>query len=254
MGRDYRRGVMLDSLARGNYRYLAGERGRVPFCNGVIADPGYEIVRATLERPVPWVQGFAFMERYLQSLARPVQALCGIELRCAEPYTRDKFNEFNAGYADRLAKWDLYADGIGCTARTNIAPVLAAPAEQVLFAFSYTVPTTSERPTFVLSGAAAVGVREGDTSPDGIRAKAAYLIGVLDERLAALGVGWDLTTEFVAYAPQDIEASLRSEVLPRIGSAVLNGLRWFPSRAPVVGTDIELGAHGVRQELRVSAA
>ena len=57
----------------------------------------------------------------------------------------------------------------------------------------------------------------------------------------------------VGDAPQDIEAPLRSEVLPRIGTAVLNGIRWFPSRAPVIGSEIELGAHGVRQELRVSA-
>ncbi len=238
---------MLDTQPLGNYRFLSGEGGRVPFCNAVMAEPGYEIVRATLERSVPYQDGFKFIADYLAGLGRPRQALCGLELRCAEPYTRDKFNEFNAGYAKLLESWGLWSDGVGSTARTNIALTLSPPTEQVLFAFSYTIPSTTERPTFVLSGAAAVG--EGD----GVRNKVAHVASLLDERLKAMGLGWDATTEIVAYAPQDIEAALRSEVLPLIGAAVLNGIRWFPSRAPVIDTEIELGTHGVRQELRVSA-
>jgi hypothetical protein len=240
---------MLVSKPEGNYRYLPSSTGglQLPFCNGVIADAGYEIVRATLEHPVPYRAGFDLIESHLNGLGRPRQALCALELRCAEPYSVDGFRAFNVEYAQLLGTWGLHggAPGTGTTARTNIAPVLHAPSEQVLFAFSYTVPFSTNRPTFILSGAAA----SRDLS--GTREKVAALVQTLDDRLKELGVSWDLTTETVAYAPQDIEASLRSELLPRIGPAVLNGVRWFPSLAPVAGTEIELGAHGVRQEIRL---
>jgi len=242
---------MLESQAQGNYRFLAGEPGRLPFCQAVIAEPGYEIVRATLDQPIPYQKGFGLIASHLKSLGRPQQALCGLELRCAEPYTRDAFTKFNGEYASILETWGLWSDGIGCTARTNIAPALCPPTEQVLFAFSYAIPSTASRPTFVLSGAAAVGADATDATD--LRTKVAHITSTLDERLTELGLGWDATTEVVVYAPQDIESALRSEVLPRIGSAVLNGIRWFPSRAPVIGSEIELGAHGVRQELRISA-
>ena len=239
---------MLADKPEGNYRFLPG--GELPFCGAVIADDGYEIVRATLERPIPYKAGFDLIEQYLKALGRPRQALCGVELRCVEPYTPEAFRAFNAEYADLLSAWGLYggAAGTGSTARTNIAPTLQAPREQVLSGFSYTVPSSSSRPTFVVSGATGGRVEE---SPDAVRQKVANIVQTLSNRLEEMGMSWDLTTETVAYAPQDIEVALRSELLPRIGTAVLNGVRWFPSRAPVVGGEIELGTHGVRQELRV---
>ena len=90
-----------------------------------------------------------------------------------------------------------------------------------------------------------------EDSLDGIRQKVTNIVEVLEGRLKDLEVSWDLTTEVVVFAPQDIEGALRSELLPRIGASVLNGVRWFPGRAPVVGGEIELGTHGVRQEVRV---
>ncbi len=243
---------MLVSKPEGNYRYLPSSTGglQLPFCNGVIADAGYEIVRATLEHPVPYRAGFDLIESHLKALGRPRQALCGFELRCTEPYTVDGFRAFNVEYAQLLGTWGLHggAPGTGTTARTNVAPVLHQPVEQVLFAFSYTVPSSTDRPAFVLSGAAA-GRDQVST-----REKVAALVQTLDDRLKEMGMSWDLTTETVAYAPQDIEASLRSELLPRIGTAVLNGIRWFPSRAPVTGTEVELGAHGVRHEIRLAVS
>lgn len=240
---------MLVAEPRGNYHYVPSS-GEPPFCNAVIADAGYEIVRATLERPIPYRAGFELIERNLEALGRPRQALCGVELRCAEPYTPEGFRAFNAEYAELLADWDKYggAVGTGTSARTNIAPLLHAPAEQVLFAFSYTVPSTVTRPTFVVSGATGGRVEQ---SADATRQKVANIVEVLEGRLKDMDVSWNLTTETVVYASQDIEGALRSELLPRIGASVLNGVRWFPGRAPVIGTEIELGTHGVRQEIRV---
>lgn len=248
---------MLVAKPEGNYRFFpSGPESELPFCNSVIADPGHEIVRATLDRPVPYRAGFELIEEHLKALGRPRQALCGVELRCSEPYTREGFRAFNAEYAALLSTWGLHAGtpGSGTTARTNVAPALHAPKEQVLFAFSYTIPSAIDRPTFVVSGAAAGSVRPGIQAAEVVREKVAGMVQALEERLKEMGVSWDLTTETVAYAPQDIEPALRAELLPRIGAAVLNGIRWFPSRAPVIGSELELGTHGVRQELRIAVS
>src|SRR5579884_623465 len=55
--------VMPLASAAGSYRFVPGD-GRLPFCHAVIADDGYEIVRAQFERPVPWREGFAAAERH----------------------------------------------------------------------------------------------------------------------------------------------------------------------------------------------
>lgn len=240
---------MLVAETEGNYRYLPGA-GEVPFCNAVIADTGYEVVRATLERPLPYRAGFEVIERHLKAQGRPRAALCGVELRCSRPYTPDGFRAFNEEYSQQLGAWGKHrgAPGTGSTARTNIAPLLHAPAEQVLFAFSYTLASPATRPTFVVSGAAA---GRGDGAPATTREKVASIVAVLEGRLRELGVSWDLTTEVVVYAPRDIEDALHAALLPRIGACVLNGVRWFPGRAPVVGSEIELGTHGVLREVRV---
>ena len=152
--------------------------------------------------------------------------------------------EFNIRYGEVLSEWGLYEGkvGTGSTARTNIAPAYSAPAEQVLVAFAYTVPSSTSRPTFVLSG----------TPADAIREQVAWMVNTLEERLKELGVSWNLTTEFIAYTPHDIELSLRAEVVPKIGTAVLNGIRWLPGHAPVGGGSIEMGTYGVLQEFLVA--
>jgi hypothetical protein len=241
---------MLVAKPEGNYRFVAGT-GEAPFCGAVIADAGHEIVRAIFDRPLPWREGFLLIEKHLGALGRPRQALCGVELRCAEPYTPEGFRAFNAEYADVLTDWGLYSGGpgTGSTARTNIAPTLHPPAEQVIVAFAYTVPSLGGRPTFVVSGATGGRV---EPSPDATRLRVANIVKTLSERMAEMGVGWDLTTEVIAYTPDDIEAALRDELLPRIGDAVRNGVRLVPGRAPVAGGEVEIGTHGVRQELRIS--
>jgi hypothetical protein len=246
---------MLVDKTNGNYRFFPSTGGS-PFCNGVIADPGYEIVYATFERPVQWQAGFQRVAEYLANLGRPHQALCGLELRCSAPYTQEGFLEFNGGYGEVLSEWGLYegAVGTGSTTRTNIAPGYQAPGEEVMTAFSYTVPSNTERPTFVVSGTPAGPVRRGEATAEANREQVARIVEILEERLEALGVSWDLTTDIVVYAPRNLEPVLRTALLPRIGSAVLNGIRWSPGSAPVGGGGIELGTYGIRQQLRVAVA
>jgi hypothetical protein len=161
--------------------------------------------------------------------------------------------EFNGRYGEVLSEWGLYGGkvGTGSTARTNIAPSYNAPAEQVMVAFAYTVPSSTSRPTFIVSGTPA-GVRRGEATADAIREQVAWMVNTLEERMKELGVSWNLTTTFIAYAPFDIEPSLRAEVVPKIGPAVLNAIRWFPGHAPVGGGSIEMGTYGVIQEIRVA--
>jgi hypothetical protein len=230
--------VMLVSKPEGNYRFFPSTGGS-PFCNGNIADPGYEIVYATFERPLRWRAGFDRVAEHLAALGRPRQALCGLELRCTAPYTQEGFLEFNAGYGEVLRAWGLNEGGVGTgsTTRTNIAPGYQAPGEEVMTAFSYTVPSTSDRPTFVVSGTPAGPVRRGEATAEANREQVARM-----------------TTDVVVYAPRNLEPVLRTELFPRIGSAVLNGIRWSPGSAPVGGGGIELGTYGTRQKLSVAVS
>lgn len=241
---------MLVARPEGNYRFVPSTGG-TPFCNAVIADPGYEIVHATLERQIPYREGFTLIEEHLSALGRPRQALCGVELRCSTPYTPEGFQAFNRDYGELLKEWGLYggAVGTGSTTRTNVAPAAHAPAEQVMFAFAYTVPASTDRPTFVVSGAG-----PWDFPPDVSRVQVARTVQILADRLQELGVSWHSATEIFVYVPEDIEPDLRGELVPKIGLAALNDLRWFPSRPPVIGSDIEIGTHGVRQKLRVAVS
>jgi hypothetical protein len=243
---------MLIANDSGNYRFLQSTSDR-PYCSGVIADQGYEIVHATFEHLIPWRVGFTLIERHLRATGRPHQALCGLELRCAAPYTLEGFQAFNAEYGEMLNDWGLYQGsvGTGATARTNIAPAYHAPGEQTMFAFSYTVTSGSDRPTFIVSGTPAGEVRRGEASFEANREQIARIVQILEERLTALGVSWDFTSDVIVYAPRDVWSVLRAELVPKIGPAVLNGIRWSPGCAPVGGGGIEIGTHGFRQELRI---
>jgi len=246
--------VALVAQSEGNYQFLPGS-GALPFCSGVVADSGYEIVHATLRRPIPWREGFALVERHLAALGRPRQALCAVELRCGKQYTREQFfapHGFNVDYGELLRGWGLFVDGMGSTARTNIAVDLHPFAEQVLFAFSYTVPARDAPPTFVVSGAPeGPTVHPGDTSPDALRAKTADIVATLGQRLASLDLRWDQATAVGLYTVHDLFPFLRAEVLEKMGLAGLNGIQWFHGRPPTESSEIELDVRGIQTELRV---
>jgi hypothetical protein len=246
--------VALVELAAGNYRFLPGG-GALPFCGGVIADPGYEIVHATFRQPPVWREGFAAIERHLAGLGRPRTALCAVELRVGKPYTREEFfsrEGFNGRYGDLLNEWGLVVDGLGSTARTNIAVDLVPVPEQVIFAFSYTVPATDAPPSFVVSGVPeATSIRPGDNSPEALREKTRNVVETLAGRLDALGGAWDQVTAIGLYTILDLFPYLRDEVLAKAGPAGLNGVTWYYGQPPVQGGAIEIDVRRTRQEIRV---
>jgi hypothetical protein len=243
----------MRDVPTGQYRFLPGI---APYSSGVVAMPGHQVVHATLRAPVPWRDGFALIDRHLRGEGRPRAALCAIALRSPKPFTFDGFAEFNAGYRALLDAWGLLVDGANPIARTNVAPLVAPPAEPSLYAFAYTVPGATPRPTFVVAGSGEVVelaaeriVRRGETSPDAIREKATFVMSVMQTRLRGLGVDWGDVTTIDVYTPHPIEPFVRDVLLGTAGPAAIHGVRWYPSRPPIVGLEYEMDLRGVARDL-----
>ncbi len=243
---------------RGNYRFLPGIS---PYSCGVASARGYEIAHVTLQRPVVYRAGFELIEQHLDSQGRTRAALCGVELRSPRPFSFDGFAEFNAGYARILEGWGLFVGGVNPVARTNVAPEVGPPSEPALYGFSYTRPCDpSLPPTFVVAGAGELPegvleareiVRAGDTSPEGIAAKAKFVMDLMEARLRGLGGDWPAVTAIDLYTVHPIVGLLPEVILRRAGAASAHGIRWFYSRPPIVGIEYEMDLRGVRAELRI---
>jgi hypothetical protein len=243
---------------RGGYHFLSGI---APYSAGVAAALGYEVVRATLQAPLPYRRGFELIERWLAGEGRPRAALCAIELRAPRPWSFAGFAEFNVGYVRLLQAWDLLLDGRNPIARTNVAPEVAAPSEPALYAFSYTMPRADPAgpPTFVVAGAGELPegtlspeaiVRPGEISAAAVAEKAAFVIGLMRGRLAGLGAGWADVTAVGLYTVHSPEPFLRG-ILEELGPAAIHGIIWHYSRPPIAGLEFEMDMRGVRRELRI---
>lgn len=252
---------MSDALVpcpAGRYRFLPGID---PYSCGVVADAGHEIVHATLQAPVPYREGFALIERHLSERGRPRAALCAIELRSPAPFSFGGFAEFNQGYRALLIDWDLLIGGLNPIARTNVAPVVAPPAEPSLHAFSYTTPGLGPgAATFVVAGsgelrpgpmAAGSVVRRGETSPEALAEKADTVMAEQQRRLRALGATWADVTCVDVYTAHPIHSFLAGRMLAAMGPAAIHGVHWHLSRPPITDLDYEMDLRGVRQELRL---
>lgn len=250
-----KRSLMLIAHPKGHYHFL---QGIDPYSCGVIADPGYEIVHVTLAQALPWRAGFDRVEAHLSAEDRDRYALCGMELRSPEPFTMQGFIDFNREYCTVLQEWDLYVGNLNPVARTNVAPFHDSPAEPVLHAFSYVIPNDQlDRKTLIVAGAGELRegllvnegiIRPGDTSPESMREKAAYVMQVMDERLAGLGGSWDLIDAVDVYTIYPLEGILEDILLPPIGPARRHGIRWHYTRPPIVDIDFEMDLHGIVSE------
>ena len=246
---------MLRDCSTGGYRFLPGIRA---FSSGTIAMPGHEIVHVTLAAPLPWRDGFARIDRHLREQGRPRTALCGIELRSPAPFTFDGFAEFNEGYRTLLREWGILIGDDNPIPRTNVAPVTAPPAEPSLYAFGYTMPGATPTPTFIVAGAGEMRdrargaegiVRHGDTSSEAMREKAQFVLGIMQERLRALGADWSRVTAIDVYCAESIHGFLTRDILHQAGPAAIHGVHWFPSRPPIRGLEFEMDLRGIAKEL-----
>jgi hypothetical protein len=246
---------MLKPCTKGNYRFLPGI---APFSSGAVADPGYQVIHVTLRRPLAYRKGFELIDAHLAAEGRPRQALCAIELRIPEPLTGEGFDTFNAGYRALLTEWDILLNGENPIARTNVAPVVGAPSEPSLYGFAYTTPGGPDTPTFIVAGSGETRdrsldarglVRFGETSPAAMREKAAYVMGVMRDRLHGLGAGWPDVTAINVYTVHPIESFLADVILREAGAAAIHGVTWYLSGPPVKDIEFEMDMRSVARRL-----
>jgi hypothetical protein len=252
--------IMQIANPKGNYSFL---KGISPYSAGVAAARGFEIEHARFQPALPLRAGFAAVDKHLKAIGRPRQALCGIELRSPRPFTFQGFADFNAGYVDILKSWQILLDGLNPVARTNVAPEVDPPAEPLLYGFSYTVLSPQTAITFVVAGAGELPegsldphdvVRAGETTPDALKAKVRFVLGLMESRMRELGAEWrDVTTTDV-YTVHDIHFLLAPEILPRLGAASHHGITWHYSRPPIVSIEYEMDLRGCRREIVLAAA
>jgi len=243
-------------FAPGGYRYIPGV---FQYSGGVAAERGHEIVRVRFHRPVPLAAGFGRIAEIIRAAGRPLTAFCACELRSPAPFTEDGFRAFNEVYVGTLRQWGVVQEtNKGTTnpvARSNVCPALEPPAKPSFYAFCYTIASQAA-PTFAVagSGEAPEGkpsyrdhiVAPGDTSADGMRQKARFVLGEMERRLAMLGFAWRDTTDTQVYSVHDIHPFLADEIIRR--GAMASGLTWHFCRPPVVGLEYEMDCRAVAKE------
>jgi hypothetical protein len=238
----------------GGYRYL---RAGFQFSSGVAAEAGFEIERVRFARPLPLGAGFAAVEAHLGALGRPSTAFAACELRSAEPFTEQGFEDFNREYVKTLGRWGIYRDETNPVARTNVCPQYDKPREPVLYAFSYTVPSSARRGSFIVAGGAEVRggvegyaartVRHGETSREAMGEKVRFVVDLMEQRLKALGFSWADAVTTQAYTVHDIGALVGPLIAAR--GAMPGGLSWHLARPPVVGLEYEMDVRGAAREI-----
>lgn len=248
---------MLTENKRGNYFFLPAI---APYSAGVLAAPGFEIVHVRLGHYLPLSAGFDAIKAELEKAGRPLQSLCGMELRSPKPFTFSGFSEFNASYVDVLRRWEILLGDMNPVARTNVAPALYPPREPSLYAFSYTIPSAATRRTFVVAGAGELPegslqqtdvVRRGDVSAPAILEKATFVMGLMSARLKGLGVTSSEVTTSDVYTVHEFSPFLKQDLLQSLGEGRAHGVTWHYSHPPIESIEFEMDLRGCVTELLI---
>jgi hypothetical protein len=240
-------------FAPGNYRFIPAV---FQYSGGAAAMPGFEMRRVRFHEPVPMVEGFRRIAEYIQAAGRPLTAFAACELRSPAPWNDEGFRTFNQRYVETLREWGVYDGKTNPVARSNVCPERDPPKESCFYAFSFTAPASSTRPSFIIagSGEAKEGsgpyrertVAFGDTSEAGMRQKAHHVLGEMERRLAAFGHAWKGTTATQVYTVHDLHPFFGDEIVRR--GAARAGLSWHFCRPPVQGLDYEMDCRSVADE------
>jgi hypothetical protein len=247
---------MTSAFYAGNYRFIPAV---FQYSSGAAALPGYEIERVRFDKWLPLAEGFAAVANYLQSAGRPLTSFCACELRSPAAFTEDGFRKFNEHYVKTLAEWGIYDGKTNPVARSNVCPEIDPPGEPSFYAFSFTRPSQSTTPTFVIAGSgesqdgagsyAERTVRYRDTSPAGLAEKVRYVADVMEKRMGEFGVGWKDATATQTYTVHDFHPVF-AETLVSHGAARA-GLTWHFARPPVIDLEYEMDCRRVMRELVV---
>jgi hypothetical protein len=245
---------MVSAFAAGNYRFIPAV---FQYSSGAAAEAGFEIERVRFDRLVPLAEGFAQIANYIKSAGRPLTSFCACELRSPAAFTDEGFRAFNLHYVKTLAEWGIYDGATNPVARSNVCPEIDPPAEPSFHAFSFTRPSQTTSPSFVIAGGAEARegagpyaeriVRYRDLSPDGIREKVRFTTGAMEQRLAAFGFTWKDTTGVQAYSIRDFHPVLADELVRR--GAMRSGLTWHFARPPVIDLEYEMDCRRVLREV-----
>ena len=177
-------------------------------------------------------------------------------MRSPAPFTEQGFRAFNEVYVVTLQKWGLFDGKVNPVARSNVCPEIDPPPEPSFYAFSFSVAATNSAPSFVMAGSAEAReggasygertVRYGETSPEAMREKARYVLGEMERRLTAFGLGWPDATATQVYTVHDLYPFLAEEIVRR--GAANAGLTWHYARPPVQGLEYEMDCRSVARE------
>lgn len=242
----------------GGFRYIPGV---FQYSGGVAALAGFRIERVEFRHPVALAQGFAFIERHLAAEGVALHGFCACELRSPAPFSEAGFTAFNRHYVGTLERWGVMQGDANPVARSNVCPEQGKPAEPSFHAFSYARQAPGQSGDFVVSGSGEAEeghrsyrertVRFGDTSPDGLREKARFVLGRMESRMAVFGKTWRDTTAVQLYTVFDPHPLMADEIGRR--GAAQHGLTWHFARPPVEGLDYEMDCRAVTLERRVGA-
>ena len=244
-------------IPAGGYRYIPHA---FQYSGGVEALPGYRIERVEFAQPLPLAAGFAWIEHYLGKQGVPLTAFCACELRSPAQFTDTGFIAFNRHYTETLMRWGVMQNAEdNPVARSNVIPPLHKPAEPS-FSRILLRPRRARRIRLVRHRRQRRGrrrpppyaertVRYGETSPDAMRDKAVFVLGRMEERMAALGKTWADTTATQVYTVHDLHSYLADEIVHR--GAAQHGLLWHFARPPVEGLEFEVDCRSVPVEHHV---
>ena len=251
--------MTLKDHFKGNYRFLTGI---APYSSGVIAMPGYEIIRVRLKQLLPVNEPiFERIEQYLSDVGRPIHSLCSMEFRIPKPLSFEDFKKFNDSYQQRLRDKGLLLGDVNPLARTNISTAEFDLKEPSVYAFSYTVHVKEglSASSFIVAGAGDLTdqtdlsvsaiVRPDETSTDALVEKVGVVMDVMQERISGLGVDWDEVSKIDVYSTIPLQSVLVNSVLKRVGLAGLHGVNWYYSNPPIQGLIYEMDMRGLRKEL-----
>ncbi len=244
---------MTQQFPAGNYSFIPAV---FQYSSGAMASSGYEIERVRFDKLPPLAEGFAEIAKYIRAAGRPLTSFCACELRSPAAFTEDGFKKFNEHYVKTLAEWELFDGTTNPVARSNVCPEIDPPGEPSFYAFSFTRPSTSVMPSFVIAGGAEARggsasyperiVRYRDLSPDGLKEKVEFTVGAMEQRLSAFGFKWQDTTAAQAYTVHDFHPVMVDALVRR--GILRNGLTWHFARPPVVDLEFEMDCRRVARE------
>jgi hypothetical protein len=239
------------SAQQGGYSFLKG--GMHPFSGGVACLKGHALTRVHFRAPLPLAEGLAQAAAHIKAQGRPLAALAACELRSPAQMSLADFAAFNRTYVEQLKANGFPSEAPFPMARSNVAPTLAPPSTNTLYAFTYTTTAAEAlaRPDFLISGKAEIideprqVIAEGDPSPAGTEKKAIYVFAQLRIRVEEIGCQWSDVTGIQIYTPRSLDPVV--PLLKKIGLTNV-GVTLHPAYPPVAPYEFEVDVRSVSVE------